>query len=119
VSTQPRTEISTSGISWGEMGGGGGDKGGRGAERKNLPLSCADCPQDRTSPDLYRDIFTVSCRIETRCLSTDFGLTLLRRCRMHTGGTTNTPIIQVHSRSADIFIRNRVDKKLAVSEINF
>jgi hypothetical protein len=37
---------------------------------------------------------------------------------MHTGGTTNALIIQVHGRSADLFIRNGVDKEFAVSEIN-
>jgi hypothetical protein len=37
---------------------------------------------------------------------------------MHTGGTTNTFIIHTHGRSADVFIRNRIDKEFAVSEIN-
>ena len=37
---------------------------------------------------------------------------------MHTGGTTNTLTIQVHGKSADIFLRNGVDEEFAVSEIN-
>jgi hypothetical protein len=37
---------------------------------------------------------------------------------MHTGGTKNTLIIQDHGRTADLLMRNRVDKELAVSELN-
>ena len=37
---------------------------------------------------------------------------------MYTAGTTNTLIIQIRGRIADILIRNRVDKEFAVSEIN-